>query len=39
MDSDRVEAMDSGMDDFVGKPVRIEELQSAVIRAAEALAR
>jgi CheY-like chemotaxis protein/nitrogen-specific signal transduction histidine kinase len=38
MDSDRVEAMDSGMDDFVGKPVRIEELQSAVIRAAEALA-
>ena len=37
LDSDRQAAMDAGMDDFVGKPVRIEELQSAVIRAAEAL--
>ena len=37
MDSDRQAAMDSGMDDFVGKPVRVEELQDAVIRAAEAL--
>jgi CheY-like chemotaxis protein len=39
MDSDRQAAMDAGMDDFVGKPVRVEELQDAVIRAAEALAR
>ena len=37
MDSDRQAALDAGMDDFVGKPVRVEELQSAVIRAAGAL--
>ncbi len=39
MDSDRQATLDAGMDDFVGKPVRVEELQDAVIRAAEALAR
>jgi CheY-like chemotaxis protein len=38
MESDRQAAMGAGMDDFVGKPVRVEELQDAVIRAAEALA-
>ena len=38
MDSDREAALDAGMDDFVGKPVRIEELQAAIIRAGEALA-
>jgi CheY-like chemotaxis protein len=38
LESDRQAAFDAGMDDFVGKPVRIEDLQNLVMRAAEALA-
>ena len=36
MESDRHAALEAGMDDFVGKPVRIDDLQRLVIRTAEA---
>jgi PAS domain S-box-containing protein len=34
---DRRAALDAGMDDFVGKPVRIEDLRDAILRSASSL--
>ena len=34
MESERQATIDAGMDDFVSKPVRVEDLQDAMIRAA-----
>ncbi len=38
MESERQATIDAGMDDFVSKPVRVEDLQDAMIRAALARA-
>ena len=39
MESERQATIDAGMDDFVSKPVRVEDLQDAMIRAALARTR
>jgi FixJ family two-component response regulator len=39
MENERSAATEAGMDDFISKPVRVEDIQRAVLRAAEGLAR